>query len=255
VREGLEAAAGLILDAGLVPRWTEGAIYPSELAFFLAVCHAEGVTAIIESGRQDGYSTEILGLWAARVKNVTVSSIDNEADQERANRCRQRLADLPVTLLKDDACAALGREARRTAPKPTALLIDGPKHFVAIALAAAAADEHLKIFSLHNLGAGAPDAVWLRPFDAMFHEQVSGPDTPIFNRLREAEISHCRTGNKRSTLGVIVLDAEKRQRLRGFDRKFGLLQPPIVRMLWKANAHALAPWLHRASFNLSRLMP
>ena len=60
----------------------------------------------------------------------------------------------------------------------------------------------------------------------------------------------------RSSLGVVVLDQDKRERLhRLVGRHFGLMQPPVVRALWQARAYALAPWLHRVSYRLAGIMP
>jgi hypothetical protein len=253
---GIEKAALLILNSGIVARWVEGSIFPAELAFFLGACQANGIEAIIESGRQDGYSTEILGLWA-QMTNVTVASIDTEGEPERAKRCRARLEHLPIKLIKDNACAALGREVGQSAPKATALLIDGPKQFLAIALVAAAADDHVRVFAMHNLIGGRADAEWLRPFKPIFYEEIAGECTPMFNRLREEGIRHCNSLHaarslERSSLGVFILDDAKRARLRGvIDRKFGLMQPPIIRSLWHVKGYALAPWLYRVSYHLT----
>jgi hypothetical protein len=250
----IDEAAGRILESGVVNHWREGCIFPAEMAFFLGQCAHNDVEAIVESGRQDGFSTRILGAWAQATGGHVVS-IDVEGDPVRAQTCRERLRDLPIELIKANACDAVGRQTRASAPKPTAILLDGPKHSLALALAAAAAEDHVKLFAIHNQLDGHPAMEALRLFGPQFYEDVTTSEG--FAALRQAETMHCRPLRPmgRSTLGVVVLDQDKRQRLhRLIGRHFGLMQPPVVRALWQARAYALAPWLYRVSFRLDALM-
>ena len=251
----IDEAAGRILESGVVNHWREGCIFPAEMAFFLGQCAHNDVEAIVESGRQDGFSTRILGAWAQATGGHVVS-IDVEADPVRAQACRERLRHLPIELIKANACDALGRQIRASAPKPTAILLDGPKHSLALALAAAAAEDHVKLFAIHNQLDGHPAMEALRLFGPQFYEDVTTSEG--FAALRQAETMHCRPLRPmgRSSLGVVVLDQDKRERLhRLVGRHFGLMQPPVVRALWQARAYALAPWLHRVSYRLAGIMP
>ena len=78
--EELEQSAALVLDSAMVEPWIEGAIFPCEMAYFIAQCQIAGVRTIIESGRQDGYSTKLLGLWA-KSAGTEIVSIDLEHDE------------------------------------------------------------------------------------------------------------------------------------------------------------------------------
>src|SRR5712691_8115121 len=71
--QSMERWARIALDDDWVGSWLEGAIFPTEIVFFLASCEANGIRYIIESGRQDGYSTRILGEYARRT-GVLVTS-------------------------------------------------------------------------------------------------------------------------------------------------------------------------------------
>ena len=53
----------------------EHGIYPSEMLPVCAICEECNISLIIESGRQFGYSTEILALWF-RNKETQIISID-----------------------------------------------------------------------------------------------------------------------------------------------------------------------------------
>ena len=157
----LDEVAGLILDHQLVDQWVDGAIFPCELAFFLATCRMRHVEAIIESGRQDGYSTLVLGYFAQRY-NVSIYSIDREIDRDRAQRCRKRLQGLPVQLLVGDAYDLVGRQLDLLADRTTALLIDGPKGWAALSMIAAAMRPRrccLCVTQLNRRSTGAGDAI------------------------------------------------------------------------------------------------
>ena len=140
----------MLLELKLVDEWCEGAIFPREMVFFLARCQAAGVKQIIESGRQDGYSTRILGEFAKRT-GVAVVSIDYEDDKSRRQRCRTMLASFPVELLTGDAFEEIGLSLQATCNK-TAILIDGPKNWGAVSLLCASASfPQVAIISMHNL--------------------------------------------------------------------------------------------------------
>ncbi len=131
-----------------------GAVYPSEMAFFLYECERAGIKCIIESGRGDGYSTAVIAAYGES-KRIRIISIDRETDQRRAGDCRRRLSRYSrLELVVGDTFYKLPKLLRST-NGPVALLIDGPKGHEAIYLsAAAAAYGPIKVISHHNVHPG-----------------------------------------------------------------------------------------------------
>jgi hypothetical protein len=221
-------------------RWVEGAIYPREMVFFLARCESLGIRCIVESGRQDGYSTEILGEFARRC-GATVYSVDYEAEEERARKCRQRLRKYPeLNLLKGDANVLVSRTTR-SHEEPTAILMDGPKGFWAMSLMfAAAARSSVKLLALHNLDVGSRTRNMFERLadEPAFYESWQGTNQPYWAALAKAEIEHATKlgagrSLEKSSLGVMTVSEPVRSRLiKAFHPGFKLYQPPLVRMGW-----------------------
>ena len=181
----------------------DGAIFPCELAFFLATCRMRHVEAIIESGRQDGYSTLVLGYFAQRY-NVSIYSIDREIDRDRAQRCRKRLQGLPVQLLVGDAYDLVGRQLDLLGDRTTALLIDGPKGWAALSMIAAAMRPGVAVFALHNLIGDQLE--WVTQFGGRRYEDCPASGCAAWQELCRRETAHAAglmaRGNTPSTLGV-----------------------------------------------------
>ena len=74
--------------------------------------------------------------------------------------------------------------------------------------------------------------------------------------LRRREIDHARESRAvrsldQSSLGITVLDGERRAKLRrASGAVFGLHQPYVVRLLWRLGAFALTPKLYGLSQTL-----
>lgn len=248
-----EAAAALILDSGLADHWCEGAILPCEMAFFLAACDVLSVKAVIESGRQDGYSTEIFGHWA-RARGAEITSIDLEEDEPRAQRCRARLAGLPLNLVKGNAFVEVGRAVERMRGRRTAVLIDGPKGFAAMSLMAATLENHVELLALHNIAEGTVWRDWVRRWGGSFHEDMIGAGGPKWAELRRRE-AECvpAVGDPRaldsSSLWVFMLDDARRKQVSGtWDMAFGLHQPPVVRWCARTFGRDVARRIYGLSF-------
>jgi hypothetical protein len=256
VRAAAEVAAELVLD-GYVDRWVEGAIFPCEMAFFLACCMTEDVTAVVESGRQDGYSTEIVGDWAKRNGRRLVS-IDLEQDPARAAACRQRLAHLPIELVKGSAYEEFGRWSDKLRGSRVAFLVDGPKGWPAISMMAAGLSDNVRLMAIHNLTVGSKERGFFEDLGGaeVFYEGALHEPGPRWLELREREVSVAtRAGAARSldmsSLGVLVLDSERRRRVRGALRpEFGLHQPRVVKALWSVGAYRATTKLYGLSFRL-----
>jgi hypothetical protein len=251
-----EMAAELVLD-GYVDQWVEGAIFPCEMAFFLARCDTEEVSVVIESGRQDGYSTEILGDWAKR-NSRTIVSIDLEQDSARASACRRRLAHLPIELIKGSAYEEFGRWSERLHGTRVGFLADGPKGWPAISMMAAGLSENVRVMALHNLNVGGGERRFFEELggEEVFYESALPEPGPRWRELRERELSVAtRAGAARSldisSLGVLVLDPKRSRRVRTARRReFGLHQPEIVKALWSARAYRATTKLYGLSYKL-----
>ncbi len=244
----------MFLEDGLVERWVDGAIFPCELAFFLAACRLHQVEAIIESGRQDGYSTEILGRFGQR-HHVDVYSIDMEIDPIRAEQCRNRLQNLPLQLLKGNAYDLLGRKVDALVGRRTALLIDGPKSWSALSMIAAAAKPNVEVCALHNLV--EEQIEWIAKYGGERYEDCIADGGPAWTELcrREAwrAAQSIARSNTPSTLGVVRFSGDARDRMaHSFRKEFGLHQPSVVRLLWQLGLYAATPKLYSLSYRVLR---
>lgn len=247
--QALERWAEIALKQGWVEHWVEGAIFPAEMVFFLAVCEANGVEEIIESGRQDGYSTEILGYYA-RDRSGLVASIDMETDRDRAGRCRQRLAGNPhLTLLRGDCQSLIGPLLFADRSTPTAVLIDGPKGYPAMMmLLAAAALKWVRVVAMHNLHGDLESTSKERQTFVQlqrgihFYEDLGDDISKSWRRLRQAEKDYCQKVESTrslelSSLGVLeVADFRARHLLQAATRRMGRYQPLafyLQMLLWQ----------------------
>lgn len=238
----------MVLDRRLIKKWVEGAIYPSEMVFFLASCVASGVELIVESGRQDGHSTEVLGEFA-RQTGMPVKSIDIEFDRDRGERCRKRLAHLPVDMIVGDGFEEVGRLVMQT-NKPLALLLDGPKLWGAISILSAAASwPCVRLLAMHNLDAGYTTRAFMEKEvgEPIFYEDIiaDSANMPNWTELRQQETTHIIgiMGDRAqpvSGLGVIVVTTQNRARLSHFRHSYFRTYPPwFVRWAWKVHAFGL----------------
>jgi predicted O-methyltransferase YrrM len=157
-----------------------GAIFPSEMALFIQLCDETGVDGIVESGRQDGYSTGLLALYGER-KEIPVVSVDYEdvAYAERTEACRTRLRRFSrLRLDVGDALERFPAVLRGLKAQRIALLVDGPKGHEAIYLSAAAcARAPVALVAHHNT---APTMSWYSHFAFRF---------PGAQRLEESSLA------------------------------------------------------------------
>lgn len=248
----------IALERGWAALWVTGAILPREMVFFLATCETLGVNRVIESGRQDGYSTMFLGEFADRVPGRSAISIDWEFDEDRARRCREKLAGFKsLELIRGNANRELPAVLRREPTRSTAVLVDGPKGFWALALLLSALQyPGVKIVSLHNLVRGSGYREYLEHMDdsqTYLHEGF-GISSDVWRRLGEEEFAARsklapERASEPSTLGVVRVTDEVRHRSAGaFDRRFRLFQPPLVRLAWSLRSERIA----NTFFNLSQ---
>lgn len=252
--DAAERAASLVNEKYL-DKWVEGAIFPSEMAFFLASCEAFGISRVIESGRQDGYSTEILADWA-EIHDLEVISIDLELEKERAAACRKKLHGRSIVLVKGSAYENFGKLSLSCPDKPTAFLVDGPKGWPALSMMSASLASGTRLVAIHNLSEGEPtrDLFLGLGGASVFYEHALKGAGPEWNNLRQREVEFLtKRGAVRdlgcSSLGVLRLNGKAKDNfynLRG--AQFGLHQPKLVRALYKVRLFSLITKLYGVSY-------
>ncbi len=263
LNEFMEKWAKISLSMGWVEDWVPGAIFPREMAFFLARCEQLGVKCIVESGRQNGYSTKILGEYVQTQENrVRVCSIDYELDAGQARRCRERLAGYPIELLKGDSNILLGQVVRDQINGPVAILMDGPKDFWAMSLLFASAEwKPVSLLAMHNLEKGQVAREFYDGFadEPIFYEAFEDVKGEHWEQLRAVETKFClgKAGERSpdsSSLGVMHVTEPVRPRIvAAFHPNFKLFQPLCVRWGWKLGLYRLTSRLFSLSFRLSSL--
>ena len=243
VIQALDKWSVIALQEDWIGRWTQSAMFPSELAFLLAFCEQSSIKRMFESGRYEGYSTERLAAYAER-EGADVYSVDLESLPDVAQRGRERLSKYPsVRLTKGNTFQVLGNIIQAHPGVPAALVVDGPKLFGAMSvLFAAAAFPWIRVVAMHNLD---PEE---QPKAAAFFTRVAGrpryyedyaanPDG-AFARLRSIELEQLATKVQRpldhSSLAVMKLDdAARKKLLWTMDPRFRLHQPLILYWRWR----------------------
>ena len=244
----LEKWSAIALEEGWVESWLEGAIFPCEMAFLLAICEKNDIRLIFESGRQDGYSTGILGKYADH-HGADVYSIDFEHDTKRARACRARLDRyLSIHLQKGDSFHLMGKAIRSHHDGPAAVLVDGPKGYRAISLLlASAAFPWVRVIALHNLDAELtpPERGLFQRLSPQpsFYEEFSAKAGGFFANLKIAERDYCSSVGavrslEHSSLGVMqVADTDRRRLLLTTHRAFGRYQPLFLHWKWRLQSY------------------
>lgn len=238
----LDRWAAIALDQKWVSEWRPGAIFPREMVFFLAACDATGVVNVVESGRQDGYSTELIGYYA-RSHGGLAHSIDFEADRARAERCRARLAGHPnLILLKGNSVAFFGPILTGERTTPTAVLVDGPKGYFGISmLLGASGFPQVLLGAIHNLNPGSMERVTfvrLCP-GPHFYEEIPGWIGESWAALMAEEKAVCGDRQEgrsveQSSLGIMRFGGLSRTRLvMTVSPRFGTWQPVRFFLKWR----------------------
>ena len=228
------------LVRGLNYPFFPGAIFPSEMAFFLYSCERIGIAAIIESGRQDGYSTAVLGAYCDD-RGLPMTSIDIEIDENRADVARKRLSRFRSLDIRRGNSFRLIPKVLKSVRGPIALLIDGPKEHEAIYLSsAAAAFGPIGLIAHHNTAPGAP---WLPHFisrfaEAAFFEQSDLANDPDAAKFREWEREFTHATNRdldQTSLAIAQLSpkAPNLEYLRG-PNMWHTLNARILYYSWRA---------------------
>ena len=249
----LERWSRIALEEQWVDDWTEGAIFPRELVFFVARCEQFGIQRVVESGRQQGYSTGILARFAELTQGQ-VDSIDFEDDVEIAEACRRSLRHFKtLNLLKGDTRELLGETVHRFPRVPTAILCDGPKGYTAIALLFAAAGyKWVKLIAQHNLQGSTAQFFSSFADCPCFYEEYGVAPAGAWRELTQADLSHClKSGAARSleqsSLGVMTVSDLVRRRVSSATHpSFQAIQPRMLRFGWNCHIPLLGFYVARA---------
>jgi len=104
----------------------------SEIALIIDTCRQQGVEVFIESGRARAQSTYMLAKY---LPDVEIHSVDARPDHPDEAFARERLKGFSnVSLYIGDGAQCLPAMVRQSAPRPTAVLCDGPKGLFAVAV-------------------------------------------------------------------------------------------------------------------------
>ena len=257
-REELDFWSTTALEHDWVEAWREGAIFPREMVAFLAFCASLGINSFVESGRQHGYSTELLAEFVTQ-RGGRVTSIDVEIDDDMATETRRRLAKYSnLDLIRGNAFHKLAAALRATAPESTALLVDGPKGFPALSLIfSSAVFGHVTVGALHNVPLTTAEGRLAvnRTQQRLHYEDLVGAPADSWTSLAAREQEFCSSiGARRSlsasTLGMFRLDTCRHRVMRTVTSSMWLYQPPFVARCWKRGWDGVAGRLFEMSLYL-----
>jgi hypothetical protein len=219
-------------------------MYPSEIAWFIDNVERSGCDVLIECGRQDGVSTEVLAAFF-HGSGTALVSIDFDNDPLRARRARERVREYDVELVSGDVHEEVPRILRRSAGRKVAVLQDGPKGWEGLAtLLAAALSDDVLVIAQHNLHHGhVTRAVFqMLSLHPAFVEYAEDHDR--FEPLIAAEREALRTKNlnrplDHTSLGIMRTDPiQKRvieESFRVLKSEYGPWNPARVVSAWKGD--------------------
>ncbi len=201
---------------GFIESWLPGAMYPSEIAWFIDNFERSGCDVLIECGRQDAVSTEVLAAFF-HGSGTKLISIDFDENPVRARRARERVQGYDVELVSGDIHLEVPRILRRCEGRKVAVLQDGPKGWEGLAtLLAAAISDEVVMIAQHNLHHGH---VTRAVFQMLSLHPSFLEHTEAYDRYRpliaaEREALRAKNPNRpmdHTSLGVMLTDpAQKR---------------------------------------------
>jgi hypothetical protein len=218
VTDSLDFWASHALNHQWCRYWTEGAIFPRELAYFFSECDDAGITHIVECGRQDGYSTHRIAEYLIQRRNADAYSIDYAP----------RISGIPIVRQHSgDAFALLPKIIEWLPAKAAiALLIDGPKDASGFALACSLMkDPRIRLYAFHNRKPGDMISE-VTAGDLLYYEQwaCGSPRWSVLT-AEERKLKAARSLTQSSL--AITTGSPRLARL--WRREFHLYQPAIVR--------------------------
>jgi hypothetical protein len=134
--------------------WVDGAMLPSELMFLEKELLSSDCNLIIECGRQDAYSTVLLGEFA-KLHSLNVLSIDFDDNLELLRKAEGKLKGLPVKCISGDIHAWVPKLIKENMNRRIAVIQDGPKGWEGLStLLASTFFENVVLLAQHNLHLG-----------------------------------------------------------------------------------------------------
>ncbi len=251
--------------ASSIDRWRPYAIYPSELAWFLDHLVRSECDTIIECGRFDGVSTEILAQFVLG-SGRKVISIDLEIDAEQATQARQRLTGYDVELVAGDVHSEVPRLLGRLAGKSVAVLQDAAKGWEGLAtLLAASVADNVGLVAQHNLHRGHVTRSLFQHLSLHPAFIEHSPDRQRYQKLLddEREFIASRPPHRaldHTSLGVMITDRVQKgvitDSFETLRRLYGPFNPKRVVAAWaRGDFMAIRRIALRARFTLARFKP
>src|SRR5262245_2985023 len=121
-----------------IESWRPASMFPSEMAWLIENVERAGCDLLVECGRHEGVSTEVLAsyFWGS---GTSLISIDFEEDRRRARRARERLRQYDVELVSGDVHVEVPRILKRSPGKKIGVLQDAAKGWEGLTTLLAAA--------------------------------------------------------------------------------------------------------------------
>lgn len=197
--ERIEYWSKVAIDKSWSFKWTPGAIFAREMVYYLAMLDIAKPTYIIESGRQDGYSTRILDYYC-RHMSINCSSIDIEECPKRARICRETFSLASrINLIKGNAFIDFPRVVESKKHNDIAVLFDGPKGVDACKLIFKYA-EFINVIAIHNVYRGSKEYGIFETYGDKFSFISPTIEGFYWEQLRDIDNKYCNIQEERDPL-------------------------------------------------------
>ena len=231
----------IALQEDWIGRWTQSAMFPSELVFFLALCEHSGIKRIFESGRYEG--TRRSG-WPPTPSGKAPTCIRSTWNLVRtiAQRGRERLSKYPVCAPHDGRHLS-GAWQHHAVPSGRACGTGRGRAETLRRHERALCRRRLPVDSRHRHAQPRREArhrgvLHARRRRPRYYEDYAKNPDGVFARLRASELEQLSAKVQRpldrSSLAVMkVDDAARQQLLWTMDRRFGRHQPLVLYWRWR----------------------
>jgi hypothetical protein len=195
--------------------WLNGAMLPSEIFWLQKNILEIGCDLIIECGRQDGFSTLILGEFA-KENNIKVLSIDFDDNVDKLNSCVKKLEGLPVECVSGDIHFHVPRLINEFPEAKICIIQDGPKGWEGMAtLLASVFYDQVKLIAQHNLHVGHNSRSYFISIpggDCSFLEDSKSADLLNFRKEEICYFEKVKANRNLdlTSLGIIKLDKNRK---------------------------------------------
>ncbi len=226
-----------------VDDWLPGAMFPSEVWWLYRNILESGAEILIECGRQDGFSTRLLG-EVLKGTNVHIYSIDFDEDKERLKSVKEMLSSYKVTCVSGDIHKRVPELLREHRDKRIAVVQDGPKGWEGMCtLLACIYDHKIVLCAQHNLHKGHRSREFFQLISngPTFLEYSDNKDiiglrnkemTRLIDKNSNRELNH-------SSLGIFKLEDHNKtqviQNIESLKTWVGVWDPAEAAKAWKGN--------------------